>query len=206
VAKIGVLLALFMADDLIVNRDQLSQLLRCSLPTVNALVKRYSDFPIIERGGLGREWKFDGNAVIAFLQSKRNEEDQAQQRRSELLAQCTLPLPGVERVESDLDIDDQIKAARLRALQREEAKTNGFLVPTLEVRVSLERAFRRLGQSLDQMAERIAKRHNLPEAVKREMAREIDDMRTAFVRDAGTMLTSDHQSTDQNDDLLSITG
>ena len=42
-----------MSDTTIVNRDELAQALRCSLPTVSALVKRWPDFPVIERGALG---------------------------------------------------------------------------------------------------------------------------------------------------------
>ena len=186
-----------MSDTTIVNRDELAQALRCSLPTVSALVKRWPDFPVIERGALGKAWRFDLHAVVDFLTARREEEEAAAAEKNELLAQLTLPIGRRDESGRAISIDDEIKAAKLRALQREELKENGFLVPTHEVRLALERALRRLGIALDGAIDRTARTHNLPEAVKRALEREFADARTAFVRDAAEYLTDPAETDEQ---------
>jgi phage terminase Nu1 subunit (DNA packaging protein) len=161
------------------------------------MIKRWADFPIIERGGPGKEWQFDGEQVVAFLQAKRDEEESAQAQKNELLAQLTLPIGRKDMSGRAISIDDEIKAAKLRALQRDELKEAGFLVPTLEVRTALERALRRFGQALDSAVDRAARKHNLPDAIKRSLESEFADARIGFVRDAAQFLPQPEQADDE---------
>ena len=170
-----------MTEVLTINKDQLATLLGCSLPTVTALIKRYPDIPIVERGGLGQEWKFDGPAVVAFLQARRDEQNQARAAKDEQLSQLALPITERDGDADKVSADERLKLARLRQLEREELKEAGFLVPTHEVRAVLERAMRRYAQIQESAVERISNTHNLPEAVRRALVREFQDARAAFV-------------------------
>ena len=181
----------------LINRDQLAQQLRCSLPTVDAMIKRWPDFPVVERGGLGRAWKFDAAAVVNFLQDKRDEEERAQAEKSELLAQLVLPIERRDHDGKKLDLDDELKAVKLRKALREEQIESQFLVQTHEVRAALERSLRRFGQSLDSAVERVVKTHNLPDAVKRALVLEFGEARTAFVNDAAEFLSKPEENDEQ---------
>ncbi|MDD2794375.1 MAG: terminase small subunit [Acidocella sp.] len=173
-----------------VNLDQLSQQLQCSLPTARKLIQDYPDLPVIERGGMGKQWRFDAGAVIAFLQAKRDEELALAAQRNEALAQLTLPISRRDETGAEVSLDDKLKAVKLRAAEREELKESRFLVPTHEVRDALEKAFRRYGQMQNSALDRVCKAHNLPEAVKRVLEREFAEARTAFVRDTTAALAT----------------
>ncbi|WP_298214619.1 terminase small subunit [Acidocella sp.] len=172
-----------MNEPLLVNKDKLAELLGCSLPTVSALIKRYAEFPVVQRGGLGVEWKFDPQAVVEFLQARRAEEESQRLERDEQLAQLRLPSLFRDEPGGKVSIDDQLKAARLRQIEREELKEAGFLVPTHEIRAALERMIRRYAQIQESAVQRVCAAHNLPEAVRRAMAREFDEARAAFVQE-----------------------
>lgn len=171
-----------------VNLKQMAKQLGCSLPTMSALVDRWPGFPVIERGDLGKQWRFDAEAVVAFLQEKRADESRLKAARDEQLAQLTLPIIRTDDAGRTISLDDQLKAVKLRALQREEAKEKGFLVPTLEVREALERALRRYGDVEASAIERVVRNHNLPDAVKRALEREFQEARVMFVREAGKFI------------------
>ena len=48
----------------VVNRTELSSLLGCSLPTINAKVTK--GMPYIQKGGRGKEWSFETGDVIEW--------------------------------------------------------------------------------------------------------------------------------------------
>ncbi|HVE20642.1 MAG TPA: helix-turn-helix domain-containing protein [Acidocella sp.] len=170
---------------------ELAQMLRCSLPTAQRLVEQYPDLPVLERGGLGKSWRFDGEAVIEFLQAKRAEEEAKDAERNEALAQLTLPIGRKSEAGAPISLDDEIKAAKLRQLQRDELREMRFLVQTAEVRTALEQALRRFGQMQASAVTRVCRAHNLPEAVQRALEREFMDVRSAFVRETEAALETD---------------
>ena len=49
--------------------------LEVSIPTVKLMMRRHVDFPILKRGGQGRAWQFDADAVLAFVASLRARRD-----------------------------------------------------------------------------------------------------------------------------------
>ena len=87
-----------------------------------------------------------------------------------------------------ISLDDQLKAAKLRAVQRDELKESGFLVPTHEVRAAMESALRRWGLMQQSAIDRLSKTLNLPEPVKRAIERDLEDARRAFVKEASEAL------------------
>ena len=171
-----------------VNLEQLAERVKCSLPTMRVWVNKYAAFPVIERGGVGKPWKFDAEAAIEFLRARQEAQLAENAERDEALAQLSLPMARQDKDGKEIGLDDQLKAVKLRTLRREEAVAERFLVPTQEVRTALERAFRRLGQAETSALDRVVKKHNLPEAMKRALEMEFADARTAFVRDVGEFL------------------
>lgn len=55
----------------ILNKRELAHRLGISVPTLDQLLLRNPDFPVLTRGGNGRQWQFDGDAVAAFTEAKR---------------------------------------------------------------------------------------------------------------------------------------
>lgn len=185
----------------IVNRKELAALLSCSLPTVTSIIDRYADLPVIQRGGLGKEWQFDADLVVAFLAERRDEEAQREAERSEMLAQLALPIGRKDENGKPVSLDDELTAVKLRRLLREEEKETGFLVPTHEVRDALAKAFRGLNANLDSAIRRVGRTHNLPDPIVRAIEAEFANARQAFVRDAGRFLTD---STPTDDDEFAL--
>ncbi len=56
----------------IVNRAALAQLCGVTLPTIDAWVRK--DCPVVERGGTGKEWRFDSAAVMDWRIAKAVEQ------------------------------------------------------------------------------------------------------------------------------------
>ena len=100
----------------IVNRAGLAQLCGVTLPTVDAWVRK--DCPVVERGGTGKEWKFDSAAVIEWRIAKAVEnavaglggdkgaavsKDQADTRRAIAMA-----------IKAEVEADEALKAVVYR--------------------------------------------------------------------------------------------
>lgn len=168
-----------------ITREGLAERLGCHPNTLITMIKRWPDFPVVVRGSKGRPWLFPAQDAVAFVEARRAEADTLTMERQRMLADRVVDA-GVDgsRGRDEVGIDGLIKAAKLRLLQRDELKESGFLAPTHEVRVVLERAFRRLGHAMSGALEHVARRYNLPDAVIRSIETEIAEMRTAFVHEA----------------------
>lgn len=180
-----------MADhDDAITREELAERLGCHPNTLITMVKKWRDFPIIERGSKGRPWLFPAKDAVAFVQARRAEVETLTTERHKMLADRggAAGVDGSRSREDEnkrrISLDEEIKAAKLRQLQRDELKESGFLAPTHEVRGVLERAFRRFGHAMTSAIEQVARRYNLPDAVTRSIELEIGEMRTAFVQQA----------------------
>lgn len=151
-----------------VNMDEMADLLRISLPTLRALLKQHDDFPVISRGGKGIPWQFDPSAVIAFIEAKQAEERAAEAARNELLAQVVLP--GIDPPEAGaVSAQDRLRTAQAMKAEDELAKTRGFLVAKHEMRASLLTIWPELTRSILAIPAQMARQHNLPPAVERDM-------------------------------------
>lgn len=118
----------------VVNKRELARILEISVPTLDETIARFhNSFPIVERGWNGRSWRFDVDAVIAFLREKQDE-----RKRDALLAQYRLPIqadgPGAP---PSLTPAQQFMMAKLRKLQRDEEYELGRLTRVSEVKESL---------------------------------------------------------------------
>lgn len=158
-----------------VNLEEMASTLRVSLPTLRALIKRHDDFPVVAEGRNGVPWQLDPEAVIAFVQRKRDEDAARKAERDDLLAQFSLPvddmLPAEER---GVSAGERLKIAQAMLKEDEVAKQRGFLVLTSDMRMRLTDAWTPLNQFLQALPSQLGRRHNLPDAVVRDMRRMIE--------------------------------
>lgn len=191
----------------LVNKRELAKILKCSLPTVGALVDRYADFPVERRGSNGVEWQFDPEAVTTFLQQKREEETaaaaEAHQQRAELLDQFRLPIDDIAPSDdAGLTPQQRLASARARQIEDRMAREAGLLVPTTEVRARLSAALAQLNQFLAALPGSIGRRYNLPDPVVRDMRRTIEQQQRQFLQELGVLAPPDTAPDDVEDDEL----
>ena len=154
----------------VVNQEEMAKALRISVPTLRALIRRYADFPIRQRGGRGVAWQLDPAEVMAFVRAKRAEEAAVSAAKDELLAQISLPLEeAVPPEERALSAGDRLKNAQAMLKEDEVARQRGFLVMKTDMRVTLTEAWAQLGQGLQSIPAIVGRRHNLPDAVVRDI-------------------------------------
>src|SRR4051794_4751712 len=109
-----------------VNKAELAQILGVSLPTLAAYIVRHGDaFPVLEKGGRGRDYWFEHDAVVEFLNARKAEDEAADTERQAALRQIALPLghnggPAIEEVLPARPAD-LLAIMKIRRMQREEA-------------------------------------------------------------------------------------
>lgn len=190
----------------LVNKRELAKILKCSLPTVSALVDRYADFPVERRGSNGVEWQFAADTVIAFLTTKREEEQAAavaqHRERAALLDQFRLPIDDLAPAgDATLTPQARLAVARAKSIEDKMARESGLLVPTTEVRASLTAAIAQLNQFLAALPGTIGRRYNLPDPVIRDMRRSIEQQQRQFLAALGVLAPPDTAPDDTDEDL-----
>lgn len=152
------------------NLEEMAGRLGVSLPTMRSLIKRYSDFPVVQPGRNGVPWQFDPMAVTDYIAAKRREEAEAKQQRDELLAQVSLPLEEtIPPEERPTNAADRLKLAQAMRAEDELAKQRGFLVARTDMRQRLEACWAPLTQEILTLPGRMGRRYNLPAPVVRDM-------------------------------------
>lgn len=170
-----------------VSKVELASTLRISLPCLDRWIDRWPEFPIEQRGGKGKAWQFDPEAVGAFLQGKRDEENEKKTARDEALAQFVLPLAitsePVAPVPAGISLDDQIKAERLTAMRISTAEKAGELVQVGLLREVLTERLAELNSLLHGALRLAARELHLPDDVLRNIDRRLGDaQRTWFAQ------------------------
>lgn len=175
-----------------VTMEKMAAALGVSLPTMRRLIMRYDDLPVLDRGGNGKPWAFDPEAVIAFVQTRRAEEAAGRAQRDELLAQISLPMEElIPPEERSLSAADRLKVAQAMLKEDEVAKQRGFLVQTTEMRQRLTEAWTPLNQFLQSLPSAIGRRHNLPDAVVRDIRRLVEQQQRELHRRLKDLLAPD---------------
>lgn len=174
------------------NKSELMQVLGVSPPTLAAMIARFGEeFPVLERGGRGRDWWFDHEAVIEFLDRKKAAALEADTERQEALRQFTLPLghnggPSIE-AEALIKPMDQLALWKVRRMRREEAYQCGRLVEAAKVQEALENLFRTWGQHLRATVRQFGRDQNLDERQISALNQALLDCQTKVVAYAGTL-------------------
>ncbi|WBV42742.1 hypothetical protein [Pseudoroseomonas cervicalis] len=184
----------------VVNLQEMARLLDVSLPTMRDLTVRYPDMPIRQRGGAGTPWQFEAEEVRLFITAKREEEVEAERARSAELAQLSLLDAGLrepsERELSSKELGQEIKNAReLDKLKLERS----ILLDKSQIRFLLDRSWRELTQALGAMPVQMGRRHNLPDAVVRDMRRFVQDQQTVLRDRLVALLSPELRDGDQEE-------
>ena len=156
----------------VVNKQELATWLGVSLPTLSRWMVRYRpDFPILEAGSNGRDYRFDAAAVSDFLRVKKEEDAASAAERDESLAQLRLPfdLPGVEPPPKATSTKDELLAWELRKRQRQEAEAAGLLVPVAQVADAVRAVLARLSRDDQAFLRQIAREQGWPDAYTRAL-------------------------------------
>jgi hypothetical protein len=173
-----------------VNKSELAQILGVSLPTLAAWMADHGDaFPVLERGGRGRDWWFDHEAVTAFLDARKAEEEAGDAERQASLRQIMLPLghnggPPIT-TEPQRSPAEMLTIMKIRRLQREEAYACGRLVEVHKLKSGLENVLGALNQSLRVTVRRFGREHGLSPEVTDALDEAIKDTQrnlVAYVR------------------------
>lgn len=177
------------AGRLTVNKRELAKLLKCSLPTLNELIDRYPDFPVVKRGSNGVEWEFDAQEVIDFLRMKEEAENRAAAERASLFKQFSLPIDAAApEGAGDLSPSARRSLAEARLKERRLAIETGMLAEVPALRQNQTLVIGRLGRFFDNLPQQLAREFNLPEEVMRSMRKRLDDQRRGFVAEIDDLM------------------
>ncbi|GFZ80815.1 hypothetical protein GCM10011497_06660 [Elstera cyanobacteriorum] len=135
----------------IVNRSEMARILEVSEPTLDRMMDR--GLPVLQRGGNGKPYQFDVEAVIAWARDDAEREEAARSAREADINQLAMDLNGgataeIEGVSPGLSGKARIDAINALLLQDKLAKQRGELVPVEDVRADYQAMFARLRQRL----------------------------------------------------------
>ena len=170
------------------NKQRLALRLGVSLPTLSKWLLKYeADFPVVARGGNGRDYSFDLAAVVAFLRTKQADQCAAAAATKaaidETLAGLLLPFdpPDAEPQPMVPSIKDEILAWELRKRQRLEAEAAGLLIPVEQVRSVVMDTLGRLSREQRAFIRQIGREEGWPPAVIQAHEKRLADVQRATV-------------------------
>lgn len=188
------------AVPVLVNKSELARYLGISVPTLSSRIDQYPDFPVVQAGTNGTEWKFDPLSVREFLAQKDEEREAAEAaRQAAINSQIPLPIeaPGAPNAAA-LTPQARLAAARAAQVERELARDAALLVVTSEVRVVLNAAFSLLNRHIDSMGLDLARELNLSPDRASALKARLADAKAAFRREirdyADAARAADHQA------------
>ncbi|WP_428485968.1 terminase small subunit [Rhodopila sp.] len=166
-----------------VNKRELARVLAVSLPTINAYLDRYTDFPVLQEGTNGREWQFDATAVRAFMAAKEREEEAAELRKQEQIAQLAMPLESTSDQPSEINPGDRLKLIRSLAAEDELRLKRGFLVSVPAQRQALTAAVARWNRAQLATIRQAGRDFNLPDSVIRSLLDRLGEAQRQLIAD-----------------------
>ncbi|WP_367651062.1 DNA packaging protein [Komagataeibacter oboediens] len=182
-----------------VNKRELANRLRISLPTLTSWLDRWTDFPVVERGRNGVSWTFYLDEVLAFLTARREEEAAKEaDRDAELMKlQLTLwPEPVAQPVSPRIPVKEQLDLARLQDLQMKQAERAGKLVNAEEVQDLFTSVFGRLGRDINVFIRQLGREQSWPDVMIRQAESKLADMQRTAVQ----KLLKDMKADETDDD------
>ena len=182
-----------------VNKRELANRLRISLPTLTSWLDRWPEFPVVERGRNGVSWTFHLDEVLAFLTDRREEEAAKEaDRDAELMKlQLTLwPEPVAQPSGPRIPIKEQLDLARLQDLQMKQAERAGKLVNAEEVQDLFTSVFGRLGRDINVFIRQLGREQSWPDVMIRQAESKLADLQRTAVQ----KLQKDMKAEETDDD------
>ncbi|NHN83653.1 DNA packaging protein [Acetobacter musti] len=180
------------------NKRELARRLKVSLPTLTAWMERWPEFPVAQRGTNGSSYRFDVEAVFAFLSERRDEEAQQKAGRDEQLMALQLSFADLFPAPAPLadsgrrmSPKEEIDLWKLRDLKRKEAERSGLLVVAEQVEQMFGAAFARLSRDSMSFIRRLGQQERWSDAQLRAVETRFADMQRQSVRDALALLDTD---------------
>ena len=175
------------------NKRELARLLHTTVVSVGNWIEKWPDFPVLERGTNGKEWRFDAPGVAEFLRAKQKEGRLARAERDEALSQLVLPLTllgDTEQLRSAAgSVKEQREALQYRILQRQEAERLGRLVAVDDVRDALVTCFATMNRVLSTSVRAIGQDHALPHGVLHSLQARVAGAQRNAVREISKKLS-----------------
>jgi len=148
-----------------------------SRETLRLWIRKWPDFPILERGTHGQRYQFDPDAVAAFVRTRR------QPPRA-----GSLDLSGGADGTVAQSLRDQLDVEKLELLRRQverltrlEVAARRDLVPVAAVLEGLAAALQQFGKAMRASVAASCRDLNMPEAVARAFERNLDAVLREFV-------------------------
>jgi phage terminase Nu1 subunit (DNA packaging protein) len=179
-------------ESVYVNKRELVQILDIALPTLDKWIADNPDFPIVERGSNGREWRFDAVAVKRWLAQLEENERTEEAERQRKISQIVLPLGGDGPLGDALPGGSPVQRLQLmKAAQIEQnlAVQAGQLVEKAKVRTGLQTALGLARARLRRVPGDVKAECAVPDAVVRVIERILDDACRGLVADIKTALS-----------------
>jgi phage terminase Nu1 subunit (DNA packaging protein) len=165
------------------NKRELARLLGVSLPTISAYLDRWADFPVVQNGTTGREWRFDPLAVRDYLAAKEAEEEAYEARRQAEIDQLAMPLESVSDGPSEINPGDRLKLIRSLAAEDDLRLKRGFLVSVPAERQALTAAVARWNRAQLAAVRQAGRDYSLPDAVVRGLVDRFAEAQTQLIAD-----------------------
>ena len=163
-----------MTDATTLNLTDLARARGCSVPALKHYLASRPDFPVLERGGNGKAYKFDPVAVQRYFEAEREAKRQEEAEKEQHLG----PLGEMFGAEAEGRSADQLaKDIANRHRLNDLALKEGLLVPSADMSRELTAIFDWLGRTLGEIPAKLQREHGLSAAVVSSMEDNIDDMR-----------------------------
>ncbi|PYD57466.1 DNA packaging protein [Komagataeibacter xylinus] len=189
-----------------VNKRELANRLRISLPTLTNWLDRWPEFPVVERGRNGVSWTFHLDDVLAFLTARREEEAAKEAGRDAELMKLQMalwPEPVAQPSAQRIPIKERLDLARLQDLQMKQAKEAGKLVNAEELQDLFTSVFGRLGRDINVFIRQLGREQSWPDAMIRQAESKLADMqRTAVQKVLDDMKVDEADDDGPQPDLL----
>jgi phage terminase Nu1 subunit (DNA packaging protein) len=188
--EVALSLVLSSASGPVLNKAELAHALKVSLPTLSRWQLRYADFPVLERGTNGRDYKFDAAAVFAFLRARQEEQEAANAEKDEQLSQLLLPfeIAAETAPASRLSPKEELEALKLAEKKLEIAVRAGQLVAVAEVANAVETVLRRLSSDMHAFLRQVGREQQWPDGYMRAVDARLTERQRASVKDLEAIL------------------
>lgn len=186
------------APDGHLSLQEMAEALGVSVPTLRRLLRRYPDFPVVSRGSNGVAFRFDREAVLAFVRAKRAEEEASRAQRDALLGRIALP-PEItgEGEEAAPSADDRLKHARAMLAETELAASRGVAVPVRVLHSQMAEILGDIMRFVMALPREMERRHQLPAPVVNDMQRLFEGRLRSLHRDLSSSLSPHGEAADE---------